>query len=110
HGHTTGQPAGKAHPELIPGTSHAQPPRFRRLWFLLAAPFALLATLYLADLILAKDRVPRGVTAAGVPIGGLTLSDAEERLRASISPRTSQPVPVTFGGERGEIDPTSAGL
>ncbi|PRC50692.1 vanomycin resistance protein VanB, partial [Mycobacterium sp. ITM-2017-0098] len=42
--------------------------------------------------------------------GGLTLSDAEERLRASISPRTSQPVPVTFGGERGEIDPTSAGL
>jgi vancomycin resistance protein YoaR len=110
HGHTTGQPAGKAHPEVIPGTSHAKPRRFRRLWFLLAAPFALLATLYVGDLILAKDRVPRGVTAAGVPIGGLTLSDAEDRLRAAVAPRTSEPVPVTFGDERSEIDPMSAGL
>ena len=104
-------PAEESHATTEPlSTPTAPARRSRRLWFLLAAPFALLATLYFGDLMLAKDKVPRGVTAAGVPIGGLTLADAEDRLRADVSPRTTQPVAVTFGGERGEIDPTSAGL
>ncbi|MEZ0339885.1 VanW family protein [Mycobacterium sp. pV006] len=54
--------------------------------------------------------MPRGVTAAGVPIGGLTLTDAEARLRAEITPRATRPIPVAAGPERREIDPTAAGL
>ncbi|MFB1295698.1 VanW family protein [Mycobacterium sp. pW049] len=109
-GHTPGPPGGKAHPQVIPGTRHSKPRRFRLLWFLLTAPFALLASVYLGDLLLSSDRVPRGVTAAGVPIGGMKLSDAEDRLRADVTPRATQPVSVTLGDEGGEIDPTAAGL
>lgn len=109
-GRTTGTPGGKAHPQVIAGTNPAKPRRFRRLWLLITAPFAVLASLYLGDLLFSSDRVPRGVTAAGIPIGGLTLSDAEDRLRVGIQPRATRPVPVTFGAESGEIDPGSAGL
>lgn len=109
-GHTPGPPGGKAHPQVIPGAKHAKPQRFRLLWFLLTAPFALLASVYLGDLLLSSDRVPRGFTAAGVPIGGMKLSDAEARLRADVAPRASRPVSVTLGDEDGEIDPTAAGL
>lgn len=109
-GRPAGTPGGTVHPQVIPGNKHAKPRRFRTLWLLLTGPFAVLAGLYLGDLILSSDRVPRGVTAAGVPIGGLTLTDAEERLRAAVTPRTTRPVPVTAGPERAEIDPTSAGL
>ena len=54
--------------------------------------------------------MPRGVTAAGVPIGGMSLSDAEDRLRAEVTPRVTRPIPVTAGPERSEVDPVSAGL
>lgn len=109
-GRPAGTPGGTVQPQVIPGAKPAKPGRFRPLWLLLTAPFAVLAGLYLGDLILSSDRVPRGVTAAGVPIGGLTLTDAEERLRAEVTPRTTRPIPVTAGPERSEIDPTSAGL
>lgn len=108
--HTTGPPDGKAHPQVVPGTTHAKPPRFRRGWLLLAAPLAILASIYLGDLVLSSDRVPRGVTAAGVPIGGMALTAAEARLRTEVSSRTTRPIAVTFADERAEIDPTSAGL
>lgn len=106
---TPGMPGGRAQPRAIPGAPPARPSRRVGLWVLLAAPLALLA-IYLGDLILSSERVPRGVTAAGVPIGGLTLTDAEARLRAEITPRATRPIPVAAGPERSEIDPTAAGL
>ncbi|ANI38129.1 VanW family protein [Mycolicibacterium vaccae] len=104
--------ADRAQPQVIAGTAPAPPPKPRRrlLLILLAAPFALLVAAYLGDLLYSKDRVVRGVTAAGVHIGGLTLTDAEDRLRAEVTPRATRPIPVTAGPERSEIDPTSAGL
>lgn len=106
--------ADRAQPQTIAGTTpspHPTPRRRRRMLLgLIAAPFALLAAAYVGDLVYSKDRVVRGVTAAGVPIGGLTLSDAEDRLRAELTPRATRPVPVTAGPQRSEIDPTSAGL
>ncbi|ADU01165.1 VanW family protein [Mycolicibacterium gilvum] len=105
--------ADRAQPQVITATAPAEPARPRRrrlLWTLIAAPFALLAVAYIGDLLYSKDRVVRGVTAAGVPIGGLTLTDAEDRLRAEVSPRATRPIPVTAGPARDEIDPASAGL
>lgn len=104
--------ADRAQPQVIAGTAPAPPPKPRRrlLLILLAAPFALLVAAYLGDLLYSKDRVVRGVTAAGVHIGGLTLTDAEDRLRAEVTPGATRPIPVTAGPERSEIDPTSAGL
>lgn len=106
--------ADRAQPQTIAGTTpspHPTPRRRRRMLLgLIAAPFALLAAAYVGDLVYSKDRVVRGVTAAGVPIGGLTLTDAEDRLRAALTPRATRPVPITAGPESSEIDPTSAGL
>ncbi|WP_460358972.1 VanW family protein [Mycobacterium sp. ZZG] len=105
--------ADRAQPQLIAATAPAEPPKTRRrqlLLTLIATPFALLVVAYLGDLLYSKDRVIRGTTAAGVPIGGLTLTDAEEQLRAAVTPRTTRPIPVTAGPERREIDPASAGL
>jgi len=105
--------ADRAQPQVIASTAPAAPPKSRRrqlLLALIATPFALLAFAYIGDLLYSKDRVVRGTTAAGVHIGGLTLRDAEEQLRAEVTPRTTRPVPVTAGPERSEIDPTSAGL
>ena len=71
---------------------------------------AALALLYGGDLALSAGSVPRGVTVAGVPVGGLAFADAEQTLRAQIEPRTTRPVPVTVGDATTTVDPTTAGL
>ncbi len=79
--------------------------------FLVAAAIpAVLALLYLGDLIVSSGAVPRGVTAAGLQLGGLGVDEAELRLRAEIEPRGQQPIPVTLGVARSEIDPLTVGL
>ncbi|CAA0138266.1 Vancomycin B-type resistance protein VanW [Mycolicibacterium vanbaalenii] len=105
--------ADGAQPQVIAATAPPELPKSRRrqlLLALIATPIALLVAAYLGDLLYSKDRVPRGVTAAGVPIGGMALTVAEERLRTEVSPRVTRPIAVTFADERAEIDPTSAGL
>ncbi len=84
--------------------------RGRRRLLVLSAVVVGLAALYGADLLLSSGSVPRGVTVAGVGVGGMSLADAEQRLRSEIGPRTEGPVPVTVGDVRGEIDPVAAGL
>ena len=54
--------------------------------------------------------MPRGVTVAGQQIGGLSHDEAEQRVRAVVEPRTTQPVAVAVGDVTSEIDPKTAGL
>lgn len=82
----------------------------KRGLLVLAAPLAVLALLYLADLIASSATVPRGVTVADVHVGGLGVDEAVLRLRAEIEPRTARPIPVTVGMFRKEIDPLSIGV
>ncbi|MCX6463905.1 MAG: VanW family protein, partial [Pseudonocardiales bacterium] len=85
--------------------------RRRRLPLLVTAAVVLaLGLLYVGDLVLTSGSVPRGTTVAGVDVGGLSLADAEQRLRAAVEPRSTQPVPVTAGDVTSEIDPVAAGL
>ncbi|WP_300018399.1 VanW family protein [Pseudonocardia sp.] len=120
----SGAPAGEPPTERIPLSAVAPPPTppdgsetvstdrpRRRLPLLVgAAVVALLALLYVGDLLLSSGSVPRGVTVAGVPVGGLNLVDAEQELRAAIEPRSTRPVEVTVGEVSTQIDPTTAGL
>jgi vancomycin resistance protein YoaR len=56
------------------------------------------------------DRVPRGTTVAGVPLGGLTRAAAEARLRHQLLPRADQPVKVTAAGKSYSLKPADLGL
>lgn len=92
------------------GPDGPPPRRRRRRWLIVAGLVALLALLYVGDLLLSSGAVPRGVTVAGVSVGGLPVAEAEQRLRAEIEPRTTRPVAVTVGDATSEIDPAKAGL
>lgn len=75
--------------------------RRRRLWILCAGvPLALVAVAGVAFLVLSRtdaDRVPPGLTIAGVPVGGLTFGDARRRLNDAILERLSAPIVLVLG-------------
>ena len=97
--------------ELIPVVGPPSSPRRRRALLLTAAAVVgLLVLLYAVDLVSSSGSVPRGVTVAGQPIGGLSHAEAEQRVRAAVEPRTTQPVAVAVGDVTSEIDPKTAGL
>lgn len=69
-----------------------------------------LALLYGVDLALASGELPRGITIAGVSVGGLDRGSAEARLRQELGPHVRQPVPVSAGDAKATVDPVAAGL
>ncbi|WP_241384922.1 VanW family protein [Rhodococcus sp. CH91] len=71
---------------------------------------ALLAVLYVADLAVSSGKVPRGVTVAGIEIGGMSLDSAEAKLTEELTPRLEAPVVVTAGDTEGQIVPAEAGI
>jgi len=82
----------------------------RRGGLVAAAVLVLLGLLYAIDLGLSRGEVPRGITVAGVPVGGLERGAAEQRLRAQLEPRLTRPVPVRAGNVETVLDPATAGL
>jgi vancomycin resistance protein YoaR len=82
----------------------------RRPLLIVAGVVAVLAILYVADLLTSAGNVPRGVTVAGLQLGGLSKAAARERLQTEIEPRSSAPVQVTAGQVHSQIDPKAAGL
>jgi hypothetical protein len=87
-----------------------RPGRGRRRLLVLAAAVGALGLLYGGDLLLSSGSMPRGVTVAGIGVGGMSLADAESQLRSEIGARTAGPIPVNVGDSHGEIDPAAAGL
>lgn len=81
-----------------------------RLYLAVGVPFVVLASLYLADLAFTSGKVPRGVTAAGVPLGGLTPDAAEQRLQSVVASRAARPIAVTMATVHAEVDPRRVGL
>ncbi|MFD1814400.1 VanW family protein [Rhodococcus gannanensis] len=65
---------------------------------------------YVLDLATSAGAVPRGVTVAGVDVGGLSHEDAEATLRAALDPRAQQPVTVRAGDVTTDLVPAEAGL
>ncbi|MGB3352141.1 MAG: VanW family protein [Mycobacterium sp.] len=84
--------------------------RRRRILLTVGVPLTVLASLYVADLMVTSSKLPRGVTAAGVALGGLTPDEADQRVREQIGPRAGQPVDVSIGTVRAEVDPGAVGL
>lgn len=85
-------------------------PNLRKAGIVAGAVFGALVVIYGLDLTLSSGEVPRGVTVAGVDVGGESPEDAERMLRDQIEPRVTQPVSVTVGDVDSEFDPAKAGL
>jgi vancomycin resistance protein YoaR len=88
----------------------AKRPGLRRAAIIGGAVFGALAVLYAVDLVTSSGDVPRGITVAGVDVGGRSRADAEQALRGALGPRQTEPVDVRIGAESAKIDPVRAGL
>ncbi|USX50248.1 VanW family protein [Lentzea sp. HUAS12] len=96
---------------IEPGEDEAQP-KFNRKKALIvaAAVVGAFGLLYGLDILVSSGNVPRGVTVAGVDVGGMSHGDAEKKLRDEIGPRLSKPVALKAGDVTAELDPKAAGL
>jgi vancomycin resistance protein YoaR len=84
--------------------------KLKRTGFIVAAVFGALVVLYGVDLLLSSGNVPRGVTVAGVAVGGQSKEDAERVLRDEIEPRLSEPVKLRAGDVDATLEPGAAGM
>lgn len=77
---------------------------------IVGAAVAILGVFYAADMLSSNGSVPRGVSVAGVAVGGLSHDDAEARLQAELGPRVDQAVDIDAGDRQLELVPRDAGL
>ncbi|MEV8436145.1 VanW family protein [Actinosynnema sp. NPDC051121] len=84
--------------------------RLRKGGLIAAAVLGVLVVLYGLDLLISGGDVPRGVTVAGVDVGGLSHPEAEQKLRDEIGPRLAAPVKARAGDVETAVDPKAAGL
>jgi vancomycin resistance protein YoaR len=97
--------------EVIPPVQPKLPRRaLRRAGIIAGSVLGVFVALYAVDLLVSQGDVPRGVTVAGVDVGGLKRAAAEERLRDQIEPRLVRPLTVRAGEVTATIDPARAGL
>ncbi|KAA9165734.1 vanomycin resistance protein VanB [Amycolatopsis acidicola] len=105
------EPVTEVLPKVEPDPAPKRPNRtLRRAAIIAGSVLGVFVALYAVDLLVSQGNVPRGVTVAGVDVGGLKRADAEERLREQIGPRLSQPVAVTAGDVHTTVEPARAGL
>ncbi|WP_305092784.1 VanW family protein [Prescottella sp. R16] len=107
-------PESESTPEPAPVPDAAAATQAKRGWVKYAAVaggvVVIAGIAYAADWMISADRVPRGVTVAGVEIGGESVVDAEQTLRAALGPRAEQAVPVQAGDTDTTIVPAQAGV
>jgi hypothetical protein len=57
-----------------------------------------------------SDMIAKGVSIAGIDVGGLRSDEAQAKLEAELNRRLAKPVDVVFGDRRFTVRPASAGL
>jgi vancomycin resistance protein YoaR len=96
---------------IEPGEDEEQPKNGRKKALIVAAAvIGAFGLLYGLDILVSSGNVPRGVTVAGVDVGGMSHDEAEKKLRDEIGPRLSKPVALKAGDVNAELDPKTAGL
>ena len=86
------------------------PPRRRLLPAIALLLLIALAMGYLIPAVLMSDSVLHGTRVGGVDIGGLTVTQAADKLRTELSSKLNKPVVVDIGGRKDTVQPDEAGL
>jgi vancomycin resistance protein YoaR len=89
-------------------------PGGRIKWLLVAAVaggvLVLLGILYVAGYLVAGDKVPKKVQISGVAVGGLSRSEAIQKLSVELGARAAEPLHLTVGEKGAQLKPADAGL
>ncbi|MFC5830255.1 VanW family protein [Nonomuraea insulae] len=98
-------------PSEGPSPYEPEPPRRRRVLPGLVAFLVVLAALaYVVPAVLMSGSVLRGTHVAGVDIGGLTVTQAADKLRTELATKLSKPVIADIGGKKETVQADEAGL
>lgn len=96
---------------IEPGEDEVPPKNTKKKALIVAAAVVgAFGLLYGLDMLVSSGNVPRGVTVAGVDVGGMSHDEAEKKLRDEIGPRLDKPVALKAGDVTSELDPKAAGL
>jgi vancomycin resistance protein YoaR len=83
-------------------------------WLLVAAVvggvLVLVGILYVAGYLVAGDNVPRKAQISGVAVGGLSRSEAIQKLSVELGARAAEPLNLTVGKKDAQLKPADAGL
>ena len=86
----------------------------RLIWLLIAAVVGGLllvaGILYLAGYVATGDQVPKKAQISGVAVGGLSRSDAIQKLSVELGARVAEPLNLTVGEKEAQLKPLDAGL
>jgi vancomycin resistance protein YoaR len=66
--------------------------------------------LYLAGYVATGDKVPKKAQISGVAVGGLSRSEAIQKLSVELGPRATEPLNLTVGEKEAQLKPVDAGL
>ncbi|HKE51837.1 MAG TPA: VanW family protein [Actinomycetes bacterium] len=101
----------------VPETAESEPPappapnpRRRLTLLLLGGGLGALVLAYLIALIGAGNGVPNDTRVLGIDIGGMSASQAEQRLREQVPGRLAETLTVTAGDDQFQLDPAEVGL
>ncbi len=91
-----------------------QPAEKRLIWLLIAAVvgglLVIVGILYVAGYLVTGDNVPRKAQISGVAVGGLSQSEAIQKLSVELGARAAEPMTVTVGEKDAQLKPAEAGL
>jgi hypothetical protein len=76
----------------------------------LGGVLVLAGILYLAGYLLTGDNVPRKAQISGVAVGGLSRSEAIQKLSVELGARAGEPLNLTVGDSQAQLKPADAGL
>jgi vancomycin resistance protein YoaR len=86
----------------------------RLIWLLIAAVvgglLVITGILYLVSYIATGDKVPRKAQISGVAVGGLSRSEAIQKLSVELGVRAAEPLNLTVGDKEAQLKPADAGL
>ncbi|WP_431903232.1 VanW family protein [Nonomuraea sp. bgisy101] len=87
------------------------PPRRGRLLPAIAVVIAVLLVLaYVVPAVIMSDSVLPGTRVDGVDIGGLTVTEAADRLRDELAPKIERPLQVEVNGRKETVESDEAGV